>query len=264
MTKIALHSYYDHFPEHKPMPFEQYIDCYNDWAIKETPIEPNSIALMIEPRSLQPDNYLWLEENYKLFKYIFTHDSKLLYTLPNTKLILWGWGNGNYKSYSDVPKTKFCSLISSDKDYCELHKIRKQLAFDLRNDIDCFGTFDGGDFVDTYTSHAEYKFAVILENYKDNYWFTEKIYNCFSNKVVPIYYGAEYITDYFNKRGIIIVNKPEYIPHVIEHLKENGNEEYYKRMDAINDNYERVSHFKDFEEWFFYKYDNLLEGILND
>lgn len=261
--KIKMHGYYDHFPNHVPLPFEGYIDCYNDWSIREEPIERNSIALMIEPRSLQPDNYTWIEHNSEKFRYIFTHDSRLLYTLPNAKLILWGWGNENYMCFSDEPKTKLCSLISSDKEYCELHKVRKQLAYDLQDQIDCYGTFNGGKFVDTHTAHAPYMFAVILENHKDNYWFTEKVMNCFSNKVVPIYYGAEYITDYFNKRGMIIVNKPEYIPYIIEHLSENGDEEYYKRIDAINDNYERANRFKGFEDWFFDRYENLLEGILN-
>lgn len=262
--KIMMHGPYDHFPSYHPVSGEKYIDCYLDYAVMDDFVNKNSIALLIEPRNLQGYVYDYVQEHPDKFRYIFTHDSRLLYTLPNARLVLWGWGNGNYKCFSDIEKTKFCSLISSDKEYCELHKIRKQMAFDFSDKIDCYGTFNGGSFADTYTCHAPYKYAVVLENYKDNYWFTEKICNCFANKVVPIYYGAEYITDYFNKRGIIIVNKPDYIPHVIDYLEEHGDEEYNKRLEAINDNYDRISHFKDFEGWFFDRYTKLLEGMLND
>ena len=127
--KVELHSYYDHFPNHKhDIPFEPYIDCYNDeFCIKE-PIIPDSIALLIEPRSIIPDVYEWMEKNYRKFKYVFTHDSRLLKACDNAKLILWGMGNANYNSFNDVPKTKYISMVSSGKELCELHKIRKQLA----------------------------------------------------------------------------------------------------------------------------------------
>lgn len=251
--KINMHGPYDHFPNHHPAKGQPYVDCYLDFATMDE-VKPNSIALLIEPRSLQGYVYDYIQENYKKFKYIFTHDSKLLYRLPNAKLVNWGgvW------TWSDEPKTKFCSMISSGKEYCELHKIRKQLAFRLQDTIDCFGTYNGGQMVDTHTSHAPYMFAVVMENYRDDYWFTEKLCNCFANKTIPIYYGAKSISDYFNKDGIIVVDNTDDIPVVVENIKANYEEEYNKRIVAVNDNYKRVEKFRSFEERFFSKYEKLL------
>lgn len=262
--KVELHSYYDHFPNHKhDIPFEPYIDCYNDeFCIKE-PIIPGSIALLIEPRSIIPDVYEWMERNYKKFRYVFTHDSRLLKACDNAKLILWGMGNANYNSFNDVPKTKYISMVSSDKELCEFHKIRKQLALDLKGHplVDTMGTFDGGAFVDTETIYAPYKFSIVVENYIDDYWFTEKICNCFSNKTIPLYLGSPKIYKFFNPQGIMSF-QPQGLKDWLEYqtpdILEN---KYNRRLEAIEDNYQRVRKFENFETWFFKEYGELLDGL---
>ena len=258
--KIKMHGYYDHFPNHNPLPFEGYIDCYNDEACITESISPGSIALLIEPRSIIPSVYDWMETNYSKFRYVFTHDSKLLKTCDNAKLILWGMGNANYNSFNDVPKTKYISMVSSDKELCELHKIRKQLAMDLKGHplVDTMGTFDGGDFVDTKTIYAPYRFSIVVENYIDDDWFTEKICNCFANKTVPIYIGSPKIYKFFNPHGIISL-EPDGIKEWLRYKTlESIKGEYLLRLDAINDNYERVNEYQNFEDWFFRKYGELL------
>lgn len=258
--KIKMHGYYDHFPNHNPLPFESYIDCYNDWSIKGNYIAPNSIALMIEPRSLQPDNYTWLEEHYNKFKYIFTHDSRLL-RLPNAKLILWGMGNANYNSFNDIPKTKNISMVSSDKELCDLHKVRKQLALDLKKHplVDTMGTFDGGDFVDTKTIYAPYRFSIAVENYIDDYWFTEKICNCFANKTIPIYLGSPKIYKFFNPDGIFSFDPQGLMDWLQFQTPEILANKYVFKIKAVEDNFERVRKYENFETWFFKEYGELLD-----
>ena len=257
---IRMNGHYDHFPNHHYEDGKPFIDCYNDSFVRECDTFPDkSIALMIEPRTIEPNGYKFLLENdnWERFKYIFTHDSELL-QLPNAKLLLWGnvWG------WSNESKTKFCSMISSDKELCELHKVRKQLAFDLQDKIDCFGTFNDGERVDTYTAHAAYRFAVVIENYIDDYWFTEKICNCFANKVVPIYMGARKIDRYFNKNGIIHINCSDGIKECIGLFSEDGGKHVYEIMkNSVIDNYIRVKDFENFETWFFRNYGELLEDM---
>ena len=257
MVKVKLHSQYDHFPNHKPLPGEPFIDCYNDGKIHEL-IRPNSIALMIEPRSLQEENYIWMTKNYKRFKYVFTHDSQLLKSIPNAKLILWGgvWGNSRVMKDFKHP----VSMVSSDKEMCPLHIARKKLALELLNKVDCYGTFNGGEFTDTATIYSKYPFSIAVENYIDDYWFTEKICNCFANYCIPIYYGARKIDEFFNPKGIIRVNDLSEVKYLVENL--NAKQEYLSRADAVIDNYNRVKQFEDFETWFFNQYEELLSGMV--
>jgi len=257
---INLIGYYDHFPNHKPLPFENCVDMYNDEFVKRA--TEGSCALLIEPRSICPKSYEYVEKNHKKFKYIFTHDSKLLEMCDNAKLILWGMGNANYSCSNDVQKTKYISMVSSDKELCEFHIARKELARKIKDNpyVDVLGTIDGGLFKNTFQIYAEYKFSIAFENYIDDYWFTEKVCNCFANKTIPLYYGARKIGEYFNADGIIQFNSPDEIYDFINKINSPKylNKMYYTREEAINDNYERVKQFPDFETWFFKEYGELL------
>lgn len=263
MTKIKLHSPYDHFPNHKPEDGEPCIHCYNDNFVREENIEPNSIALLIEPRPLYGKAYRHIEENYDKFRYVFTHDSKLLNSLPNAKRIIWGgvWG------WFDEPKdfAHPISMVASWKGEAPVRVLRRKLAVELKDKIDCYGTFDGGEFASTHDIYAKYPFSVVIENHIDDYWITEKVCNCFASKTIPIYWGARNIGEFFNTDGMIRVTNIPDIKRVVNQILEMDpvkvNEYYMNRLTAINENNVRVHKFENFERWFFTEYGALLEGL---
>ena len=76
-------------------------------------------------------------------------------------------------------------------------------------------------------------FSVTIEN--DSYltYWTEKILDCFVTGTVPVYYGSPDIFDFFNEDGIILLNDDFDVASLNE-------EEYYKRMGAIEDNFNRA------------------------
>lgn len=259
--KIKLYSHYDHFPNHKATENEPCIEMYNDNFVMDS--TEGSCALLIEPRSICPSAYEYVEQNFRKFRYVFTHDSQLLAKCDNAKLIIWGWGNGNYMSFSDRPKTKGISMVSSDKEMCELHKGRKQLALRYNHSgiVDCYGTFNGGRFASVEEYLADYRYSIVIENYIDDYWFTEKIFNCFANKVIPIYVGARKITDFFNRKGILRVGCWECLMDndwINMHNPDTLRYEYEVRLPAVINNYHKVKEFPDFETWFFKRYGELL------
>lgn len=262
--RVKVHSIYNQFSHHREIPGEPFINLYVDTNCVKEPIEPNSIAVLIEPRSIQPYICLWMEENYRKFKYVFTHDSVLLGKCDNAKPILWGGGGGGIVECPPVQKTKNVSFVSSDKTMCRLHIERLELAEELKNNplIDVMGTFDGGCLVGPEDIYQDYMFSVAYENYVDNLWFTEKICNCFANRVIPIYLGTPIIGKYFNDDGILQVRNNEDIKQAIETLNEIGFESvYYRKRDAIEDNYQRVQQYANFEPWFFKTYGDLLDEL---
>ena len=260
--KLKTYSFYDDFPENRPEEGKPYINCYmGDFCVRY-PVEKNAIAILLEPRSLEPYGYDYIEKHPEQFKHVFTYDSQLLRKVPQAHFLLWAtlWCT------SDVPKTKGISMISSDKTCCELHKARLELAkiLDKNDKVDCFGTFKGPEhYVNTYDAHAEYKFAIAFENYIDDMWYTEKILNCFGTKTVPIYYGARRIGDVFNADGIIQVDDWRKIPDLVNSLDIDA--EYEKRKAAIEDNFERVKPYgARWRDRFFNEYGHLLRGMMND
>ena len=260
--KIKLHSHYNHFPEHVPEGDDKFIHCYNDSFVRDCEIEPNSIALLIEPRPLQPKIYEFIQENSDKFKIVFTHDSILLNSIPNAMLIIWGgvWSWGNEQKDFDHP----ISMVASWKEEAPVRIERKHLAQELKDKIDCYGTFDGGKFVSTHDIYAKYPFSVVIENYIDDYWITEKVCNCFANNTIPIYWGARKIDQLFDSRGMFIANSIEDVKLMVDYLLVNGKSEYMQRKDFIAENRKRVKTYENFETWFFNQYGEMLDEIIDN
>ena len=261
MIKIKMHAMYDHFPDHNPLPGEPYIDCYSDSHVKECTGPGNNIAMLLEPRSMIGDYYNWVMEHNTYFRYIFTHDSKLL-KLPQARVLTWA----DVWLTADSVKDKGISLCTSFKDWCPLHKARLDLAryYENRPEVDVFfGDWNNPRIpaVEAKDYLEHYKFSIIIENDIDDYWFTEKILNCFATKTVPIYVGSPLVEKIFNPDGIIRLNVKD-IPRIIDHL--NVDEAYRYRLKAIEDNFKRVEPWKTpWKERFFRDYGDLLEGMID-
>ena len=266
--KINLHSIYNDpsFTSGRKPEYLQWVqeggelDCYVDSLVTTVGVPKKSIALLIEPRSIQPDVYKYIEQNHDKFRYIFTHDSILLNNFDNARLILFG---GVYAEYNES-KTKDISMVSSNKEMCQLHIDRKIICKKLSKNpkVDCYGTFDGGKWGTTKDIYASYKYSIVIENYIDDYWFTEKICNCFANRTIPIYYGARKITEFFNSLGIIQLDDPYEAIDIVNEL--DVNKDYLRRLSGVIYNHELVKRFYCFEDWFHTEYKELLEGLINE
>lgn len=263
MLRLKMHAMYDHFPEHNPVEGEPFIDCYSDSHVFECTGPGKNIALLLEPRSMLGDADRYVEEHPDYFRYIFTHDSKLL-KLPHAYELNWA----DVWLTTDSPKTKGISLVTSFKSWCPLHKARLELAeyFRVDDKVDVFyGDWNNPRIPNVkpedYLEH--YKYSIIIENDLDDYWYTEKILNCFSTKTVPIYVGATKIGERFNEAGIIRAENWRDIPDITKALDIDG--DYENRREAIEENFKLVEPYKvNWKERFFRDYGTLLEELQNE
>lgn len=257
--KIKMHSHYKHFYKHWAKDGEKYIECFNDSYVTEVKNPKNSIALLIEPRPLQPKVYEYIEKNYFNFKYIFTHDSNLLNTLPNAKPIIWGgvWVRADEKKDFSHP----ISIVASWKEQSPVRIQRKKLAFELKGKIDTYGTFDGGEKAKPIDIYGKYPFSVVIENHIDDLWITEKICNCFACNTIPIYYGARLIGNYFDSDGIIICNSIDEVRTAVDFILKHAEDEYNLRFNSVKLNRKLVENYTNFDDWFFENYRELLKDM---
>ena len=263
MYKLKMHAMYDHFPDLNPKEGEPYIDCYSDTYVNECKGPGRNIALLLEPKSMIGDAYRYVSEHPDYFRYIFTHDSELLKN-PNARMLNWA----DVWLTTDSEKTKGISLVTSPKNWCPLHRERLRLyeRFKAAGGVDIFyGDWNNPSIPNIppqdYLEH--YKFSIILEHDIDEYWYTEKLLNCFATKTVPIYTGATKIGEIFNPDGIIQVPYTDMIPRTVIQLRLD--EEYNKRKTAIEDNFKRVEPWKQpWKERFFRYYGDLLEDMMHE
>jgi hypothetical protein len=248
---------------------ESPITCYVDTHTRETEYNPDKqVALLIEPRSIQRDVYLKMEKDWNKYKYVFTHDSKLLNNIPNAKPFIWG---GVWCRCENPVKDKFIGMICSHKKYAELHRVRLRTALMFKDNpnVDVYGPYQDNERIDPTIAHEHYKYVVVVENYIDDIWITEKIIDAFACKCIPIYLGAKDICKYFNKDGIIQVKDEKELNDTIENMLNNIEywNNYYNDVNiqkAINENYETSKKYNNFEEWFYKEYKKEIEGLFNE
>ena len=246
----------------------KHIDVYYDLAVQDCTKENanRQIAMLLEPKSMIKDAYLFVGAHSDYFRYIFTHDSFLL-QFDHAKELNWG----NVWLTTDSPKTKGISICTSYKNWCPLHYARLEIAkwYEDRPEVDVFYG-DWNDNKPTYEAKdylEHYKFSIIIENDIDDYWYTEKILNCFATKTIPIYVGARKIDERFNPVGIIHLKDWNDVYSKVEQLYKIGLDSFYYDeiiQDAIEDNFYRVVPYKiSWTDRFLHDYGPLLEGMMN-
>jgi len=234
---------------------EKHIDVYYDQAVMDADPKNanNQIAILLEPRSMIKDAYEFMEIHSDNFRYVFTHDSLILHYL-NAHEVNWG----NVWLTTDSEKTKDISICTSYKNWCPLHDARLFIAnyYSNRPEVDVFFGDWNTKPIEARDYLEHYKFSIVIENDIDDYWYTEKILNCFATKTVPIYVGATKISERFNPN----------IPALINTITRFGADAFYYNpimQEAIEDNFYRVVPYKiSWKDRFLHDYGHLLEEMM--
>ena len=127
---------------------------------------------------------------------------------------------------------------------------------DKNNIYKCLTMFGQCDFISDFKDiignkscyHSEellnlfnqYKFVFVCENSIENGYITEKIFNCFFSRTIPIYFGSKLINNYFNTNAFINTNDYENSNDFFIKIKNiNTPEKYYSIINSnpINENY---------------------------
>lgn len=90
-----------------------------------------------------------------------------------------------------------------------------------------------------WDAHAPFRYSVVLENYRNPYYWTEKITDCFLSWTMPIYYGCERLSCYFPEESFLQIDIAD--SDSIEVIKEFiGTNAFEKNLDAIAEARRRV------------------------
>jgi len=158
------------------------------------------------------------------------------------------------RQYAIYRKTKLCSMFASGKEMVPAHLYRRQVAERLQDKLDLFGGACGSPRIGGDAIHPDksegmipYMFQVVIENAKANFYYTEKITDCFATGTVPIYWGSECIGELFDTGGIIPFDDDFDVGSLSEDL-------YYEMMPAIRNNFQRVQALEGSDDLLYRKY----------
>jgi Glycosyltransferase family 10 (fucosyltransferase) C-term len=136
-------------------------------------------------------------------------------------------------------KKYLASCIASGKIEFKGHRKRLQFVRQLSKTklpIDYFG-FDKYATLPLSQKHEKlipYKYSIAIENTESNYYFTEKIMDCFVSLTVPFYFGCTNIDQYFPKDSYIWIDikNPMVAIAIIEKTLADSTD-YQKRYNAL-------------------------------
>ncbi|MDK1389290.1 glycosyltransferase family 10 [Sinorhizobium sp. 8-89] len=134
-----------------------------------------------------------------------------------------------------VDKPRRLSWITSNIALLQGHRYRLAFLERLRGAVD-FDLFGRGFRLigDKWDALAPYRYSIAFENTRADYYFTEKLMDCFVAETMPIYYGSQDITRFFPSESMVIINPED--PTVLDKIREVIDSDLWKeRRDAIRE-----------------------------
>lgn len=202
-----------------------------------------------------------VKEHHSMFDWILTYDKELLETIPNARFLPSQiqttqfnrlpnpHGEPPYKSdqvstfelpedvYQIYPKSKLASAVASAKAFLPGHVKRLNMINAVKHRVDWFGRGTGREVSSKLDALRDYNFSIAIENCcYDDYYFTEKIVDCFLTGTIPIYHGCPHIGDFFDKRGILAFDTIEELESILDDLSE---EKYASMLEYAEINFKK-------------------------
>ena len=197
------------------------------WIEPRGKIRCKLAVFIAEPASIQYLSHnLWPKIFNKKFELILSWNPTLSCQYDNCLYTPFADTEINFRSKPDFHQTKpkKCVIVASSKNSTLGHKLRHKII-SQKSDIGIeFDTYGRGyrPFDKKEDLYAQYYASIVIENSREPSYFTEKLTDTILSGLVPIYWGASNISDFFDETGLIRFSS-------IEDLSCNA--EYINRID---------------------------------
>ncbi len=234
---------------------------FTNWTVDQVAnYFPKKVAWLIEPPSIETWPYRYIPTHRFYFDAILTYDKRLLDTNDNRfKFAPHGGSWIDWDLWGMYEKTKDVCMIVSDKKESEGHKLRHEIAKEFGDRIDVYGP-SYQRFDRKFDVLRDYRYCVVVESVKMDYYFSEKLIDPISVGCVPVYWGCPSINEYFESAGIICFNDQQELGRIIEGGKATGGNvgDYRERKSAIEANLETAKQYRMPEDWMYEHYEELF------
>lgn len=213
------------------------------------------VVLLMESPEIYPVPYSKAVELADNFNYVLSFDVNLLTRIANitdygiAKPRLYYLGGCWIDKPGVYPKTKNISIIVSDKTTTVGHKLRHEIVREFGGRVDVYGT-GYRPIADKLEALRDYRFTIVVENCRRDYYFTEKLIDAFATGTVPIYWGCPKIAEVFGGRAVIPFETMDELKRLVA-LVESGFINYSEpsMLDVVRANFEASKRFWVTENW---------------
>lgn len=196
------------------------------------------VGWILEPPVIHPWAYQNIDSYINELDYLLTFSEEVTKKYKNAITFPWCSIRLDKKDWKVHDKKKMLSMIASNKRQAPGHILRHQVAESLaeKYNIELWG---GGykSFPQHGKIHAlkDYMFSVVIQNCNMDTFFTDFV-DPLATGTIPIFWGTKNVNKYFNPDGIITFETFEELENILSNLTEK---DYYDRIEAVKDNFER-------------------------
>ena len=199
----------------------------------------NIFAVMQEPGGNGVNDFMY--EKLHQYDRVFSSIVNSKNTIQDIPYLLW-YIKTSYKDIRNLvcpAKNKLASCIASNQNsYYPGHKKRYDFVWNFLVhqglDIDFYGK--GINYIEKKQDGLlDYKYSIAIENSQQDFYFTEKIMDCFLCYTVPIYCGCTNISKFFPENSYIQIDidKPQKALDIIRGTL--NNDDYSARLPYLEE-----------------------------
>ena len=208
------------------------------------------VGWLLESPAVSTFQHKWIKRNYKVFDIVFTNNRDLLEMDDKFQFVPTGGCWIKPEDQQVYPKSKTISIIASNKNWTDGHAMRQVVIKELGEKIDVYGS--GHNPIDyKLDGLKDYMFSIVVENTKKDYYFTEKLIDCFMTGTIPIYWGCPSIGNYFDSGGMFSFDNIGDLHNILNRLEKNLYDSMFKN---IKKNLEMAKEYLIAEDYMFEKY----------
>lgn len=232
------------------------IRWFTDLRLEEAVDDPalKKVALLIEPQAFSTTAYQKAEELVEYFDAILTYDRELA-----SQGEPWRWyppGGSRIAEWGTFRKHHGVSLLTSPKKITPGHKLRHAVVEQFGEQIAVMGLPYRHYLKTKAEALRDYRFSIIIESERRDWYFTEKLIDCLSQGTVPIYWGCPDIGKFFDTEGFLIFESLEGLEAV---LQQATPETYRELLPRVAWNLEAARDYRVAEDWIAQAYPDLLQ-----
>jgi len=225
------------------------ITFLTDMKLREVDsVEGYKVAWLLEPPSLSDGHYQTAIELEDKFDAILTFRKDLLQRGEKWEFYPFGGSWITERNWGLHEKSKNCCIIVSQKTGAEGHRLRHSVVSELTHafDIDVYGR--GYDPFDSKMEFLQdYRYAIVIESWLGDYYFSEKLIDALSVGCVPIYRGCPSIGEFFDDRAILRFASLSALQNILINVCSQW--DYDNRIPALQANLKACRRYRCSEDW---------------
>lgn len=239
------------------------------------------VAWMVEPYidNWHREQWDFVLSHLDVFDYVLTYMRRFI----DGEKILFVPCAGTFIEPQDrkIPlKNKLCSMLFSDKDFLEGHKLRHEVAHRINSvsgiaeSVKFYGA--GANLLDDRSNNIcsrgntpkidalrDFMFSIVVMPVKVDDMWNEQIIDCFLTGTIPVYWGTRSILDTFDPDGVICFDNLDHLMSLFESGDVISPRLYWQRLRSIRRNFLIAQEYIYAEDFMWKKYPFLFTEVLN-